>query len=677
MTAATAVAQEAADADHPSDRECARRFLELGEMRGVHVPPCTPAALENARRVLENEFELIGETYRLPSRFSWRVNPSRDKEWQIAHHKHYWAVDLLQAWRASGSERYLEKWTELTTSWLDEMGTGFIAQSDAQVEAKRVEHWVYACALLREGGAAVPPDLLRRWLTRMAEEARYIAGHLKPTRNHRTFQLFAVALASLSFPELDPGGELARFAVDQLTANLLTDVLPDGVQVELSTHYHQLVLETAVAFLEVARANGVAVARELEERIARGLAFALHVQWPDGHLPLVNDSDDGSQEDLLRRGAALFGDDEALLFGATLGAQGRPPARPGRFFEESGYFVLRDGWGRDRESHAARQHVVYDCGRLGDGAHSHYDVFSFCYFAGGAPLIVDPGRYTYDASPRDGVDWRHWFKSTAAHNTVGIDGLDQTRYVSRNKHGPDATVRGREFRLGDRSDWVRASVVSHEYAPVHQRFFLYMRREYLFIADRVDPADGREHEAVVRFHFPDRLDGALSLREGASGCEVTSPDALVSVHGGGPATSRVEPGWVSTSYGKKRAAPVLAVAQRAADPMLFCSVVAPVGGAGAPRVVSTREQGFSVTHVHGTSASGPYHDTMVTAVGDELPVCDLPGLRCRARDLAIRRDASGRITYLVAAGAEHVEVNGIWLAIEPSGVIEWNPEVSS
>ena len=661
--------------DRLSDAEYVRHFLEQKEVRGVHVPPCTPATLENARRLLEDEFELVGETYRLPPGFSWRTNPSRDKEWQIAHHKHYWAVDLLHAWRASGSGAYLRKWMALTSSWLDEMGTGYVVQSDAQVEAKRVEHWVYAWALLRGGAAALPAPFLRRFLTRLGEEARYIAGHLKPARNHRTFQLFAICLASLTFPELDRGGELARLGVDGLAANLLGDLLPDGVQVELSTHYHQLVVETAVSFLELARAHSVAIDPALEERVARALAFCLHVQRPDGHLPLLNDSDDGDLSDVLGRGARLLGD-EALRFGATLGAEGTPPARPGRFFEDAGYFVLRDGWGRDRESQAACQHVVYDCGPLGEGSHSHYDVFSFCYHAGGVPLVVDPGRYTYDSAPRAGVDWRHHFKSTAAHNTVQIDGLDQTRYLSRTKHGPDATVRGRELLLGDRSDWVRASVASAEYAPVHERFLLFMRREYLFIADRVDPVDGREHEAVVRFHLSDRLAGPLSSRADPSGAEVTCPSLVLAVRAGRTASSRLAPGWISTRYGVKREAPVLAVAQRAATPMSFRSVVAPGRAGRLPRVTETRGEGFVVTRVDGASEGGPYRDQVVTALDAALPACELPGLRCRARALAVRRDAAGRITYVVASGAERVEVDGVPLALGASGSLEWSREAS-
>lgn len=657
------------------DAAPAVHVFDARELRGVHVPPCTPEALASADRVLEGVFELIGERYHLPPGFSWGTSPSRDKEWLIALHKHGWAVELLHAWRASGDARYLERWRALTTSWLDTMGTGFITQSDAQVEAKRVEHWVYAYALLRDGGAALPAELLRRYLARLGDEARYIAGHLKPTRNHRTFQLFAICLAALGFPELDPGGALARLGVEGLTANLLTDLLPDGVQVELSTHYHQLVVETAVAFLELTRANGVAVDPALEERVARALAFCMHAQWPDGHLPLVNDSDDGDQRDVLARGARLLGD-EALRFGATLGAEGTPPARPGRLFEEAGYLVLRDGWGRDRESQAACQHVLYDCGRLGDGSHSHYDVFSFTYFAGGAPLVVDPGRYTYDSAPRDGVDWRHAFKSTRAHNTVTVDGLDQTRYLSRTKHGPDAAVTDRAVVLGHRSDWVRARVVSQEYAPVHERLLLFLDRAYLILVDRVDPVDGLEHEAVVRFHLAERLADGLALRPGAGGAELTAPGLLLHVAADVAAQASVEEGWVSTRYGVKRPAPVLAVAARAARPVVFRSVVAPRRAGRGPQVETERRGDLALTHVRGESARGAYQDTVVTALADPLPTCELPGLRCRARDLAVRRDAAGRITYLVAAGAEQVEVDGVPLPAGAAGAVEWSREVS-
>ena len=44
---------------------------------------------------------------------------------------------------------------------------------------------------------------------------------------------------------------------------------------------------------------------------------------------------------------------------------------------------------------------------------------------------------------------------------------------------------------------------------------------------------------------------------------------------------------------------------------------------------------------------------------------------CRARDLAVRRDADGRAIYVVGSGAEYVEVDGVQLEIEPAGSVEW------
>ena len=86
----------------------------------------------------------------------------------------------------------------------------------------------------------------------------------------------------------------------------------------------------------------------------------------------------------------------------------RPPA--GRAsFPDGGYFVQRAG---DR-------YLIFDCGPLGDGGHGHYDALSIEAWAGDRALVIDPGRFTYaEGEP----NLRHWFRGTAAHNTVTVDG---------------------------------------------------------------------------------------------------------------------------------------------------------------------------------------------------------------------------------------------------------------
>lgn len=620
-----------------ADHLLRRTTVALPDPRAV-----TEAALTNAERALAGRFRLIGEEHQLTS---WRVNPSADKEWLIALHKHYFLPDLLLAHAHTGDAAYAEAFCRLLNSWLVEMTSGFIAHSDAQVEAKRLESWLAAFVLLREQGPGlIDGALLRRWVERIGEEAAYVAAHLKPVRNHRTFQLASVFSVGVLFPELTAAGELAELGRVELTANLLTDLLRDGVHVEMSSHYHQLVTETAVDFVDLARRNGIGLDPLLLERVHRALQWAMWLQWPDGSIPLLGDSDDGGQRALLRRGSELY-DDPELLWAATLGEQGRPPSQPSRRFDDSGYLVFTDGWGRDQMGFETRTHVVYDCARLGEGSHSHYDLFSFVLHAGGRPAVVDPGRYTYSSAVGDdGVDWRHAFKATRAHNTVTIDGADQTRYLSRTKHGPQVSVEGARWHLGERSDWVVASARSVEYSPVHTRVLVFVLRQYLLIVDVVTIDDGEQHTAELRFHLPE---GEPSLHlDGQQARLVGGPVQLLSFRAPGAAAT-LEPGWVSLEYGVKRPAPVVAVSQDGDTDLVFASAVGPHRTHGGALVLhALHSLGHNGFRVEGTIGGEPFEDTVRTAGGgstvDDLAVDDLTiGGR-----FAVVRRVAGEVTHL-------------------------------
>ena len=109
--------------------------------------------------------------------------------------------------------------------------------------------------------------------------------------------------------------------------------------------------------------------------------------------------------------------------------------------------------------------LIFDCGPLGDGGHGHYDLLSVEVFAGGRPLVVDPGRCTYSEGP---PNLRRWFRGTAAHNTVCVDGLDQTPYTRTRPPGPVAEGRflGRATAPG--LDVLAGEARSPAYDAVHQ-----------------------------------------------------------------------------------------------------------------------------------------------------------------------------------------------------------------
>lgn len=632
----------------------------------------TPEVLADAERVLDGRFLLIGEEHAPDPRDRWRINPSADKEWQIAQHKHYFLPALLHLHLATGDKAPLERWQELLTSWLAEMGTGEIAVSDAQVEALRLRSWIDSYLLLRRVEGWHPDGaLVRRWVERMGSEAAYVLDHLKPVRNHRTFQLASVFRVGVCLPELAAAPDLVEQARALLTDNLLTDLLPDGVQVEMSTHYHQLVAETAVAFVDLARRNDIALEPALLERVHAALQWSLWLTWPDGRIPCVGDSDDGDHAALLRTGAALF-DDPELLWGATRGAQGRPPQERSRHFPASGYVVLRDGWGSDPASYARRTHVLYDAARLGDGAHSHYDLFSFTLHAEGRPAVVDPGRFTYSAAPdSDGTDWRHAFKATTAHNTVTVDGRDQTRYVSRNKHGPDVEVEGKAVLVGERGDWVLASARSAEYEPVHTRLLVFVLRQYVLLVDRVTSPAGQPFRAELALHLPDGCDPAL--RTGAGEAELTGAPVQVRTWLADGTDARVEQGWVSRTYGTKSPAAVLRITQDATSELVFAVVL-------GPRTVDDRPLDLqSVTAVAG-DAGVPAGFRVAGAVGGRS-FCDLvtvpdaggvPSLDAEGRFVLVRTGPHAAVEWVTGADVTRLALPGVPTPVVPAATLEWS-----
>ena len=56
-------------------------------------------------------------------------------------------------------------------------------------------------------------------------------------------------------------------------------------------------------------------------------------------------------------------------------------------------------------------------------AHGHADALAFTLSVGGREFLVDPGTYAYHTQGA----WRSYFRGTAAHNTVRVDGRDQSQ----------------------------------------------------------------------------------------------------------------------------------------------------------------------------------------------------------------------------------------------------------
>lgn len=633
------------------EQDFAEHFLRTKRTRHLRLPDATDADVASAQEIMSGRYTVNGETHNLDARsVQWHTSPSRDKEWLIALHKHYFALDLVQAYRKTKRVEFLSLWIDLMQSWLDHTSPSCLSYSDAHVDAKRIEHWITVYLLLRDADASheVPGAFLRSYLERLHADADYVSRNLRAARNHRTFQLYAMFLTGAVFPEFRISGRLLHDGRDLLIDNLMRDFAPSGVHVERSTHYHNITLETALAFVRLAEANGIPLPADLYERLREALTFSAYMQFPDGEIPLINDSDNGCHAQMLADGACLM-TEPAFAWAASRGKQGGPFDQPSKVFD--GYYVLSDGWGRDPDTFATRQHVFFDCAPLGEGSHSHYDLFNLCWFASGKQILVDPGRYTYNAEPGEhGLDWRREFKSTRFHNTVEIDGRDQTRYLSKaalppvgierldktrhkQKHGPEIELLSCMHHFGQRSDWVRAAARSHEYTPVHTRILLFVCRQYLVISDVIEIHDGDEHTAALRFHLSQSAGRNVKLSSENSAFGVAGDGFRMRILAPAGAAAEIVDGWISKTYGIKEPAPVVEVRCRSATGMTFYSVLMPTEAAG--ETCQLREAAFN---------DGVLRIDL--QMGDTVYCDEISGIECGGAIQIRRRDQQGVLAYI-------------------------------
>ncbi len=536
------------------------------------VDQTTPDFIE---KVLLNEFEFNHEAYMLGADINWLKNPSDDIEWLILLHKGYYLVGLMKLFHETGNNQYLKKWIDLTDSWIDQVNDpGFIA---TDVTGRRIQNWIYAFYYLidKHSQTEVNNGFLLRFLTSLEKQVDYLINHLAPARNHRTLELHAVFLAALVFPEFKKADHWLSFSLQALADNADTDILADGVHCELSTFYHHIVLKNLLAIKRLATLNQITMPGRFDAAVIRALNFSLFVHRPDGQIPSLSDGDSGCFYELLQLGYELYGG-EHLHFVFSQGKQGSPPDNAVQAFVDSGYFILRSPWEKQDEPYHDARYLVFDCGPLGAGNHGHLDLLNIEMSAYGQSLIVDPGRYTYDESGE--TNWRVLFRSTRYHNTVEVDGKNQTNYSYSERKGkykilgPHAKPEVIDFVSDNQCQLLRGKVLSHEYSAIHQRKIFFANGEYWLIWDILQ--DAQRHDYVLRYHLAQQAQNQTSICETDKTVAIHSPGLLLMQATSQATEVLIEPGFTSTLYGKKQQAPIIKF-QRHTDNTTFESLLFP------------------------------------------------------------------------------------------------------
>jgi hypothetical protein len=623
---------------------------------GIYYFPVLDAdqtAKEKIDGILMHRFDFNGECHQLPKHFVWTYNPSADLEWLILLHKFYYAPGLGVAYQETKDQRYVAKWIELTSSWIDTVPLGFLS---SDVAGRRVQNWIFAhyYFITAAQTLCIPAAFYRKFLTSLCHQVNYLCDHLTPARNHRTLELSAIFLAAVVFPELKEADTWLQFSRKELVKNIQTALLNDGVHCELSTDYHHLVLKNYLGVRLLALLNGISMPKEMDILIQKALEFALYVHKPDGLIPALSDGDSRSFLDLLEQGYELY-HDETMLYVASQGKRGTPPSSRSKAFPDSGYYILRSDW-RDRaEPFEDARYLVFDCGPLGRGNHGHLDLLSFEMAAYGQSLIVDPGRYTYHESGE--TNWRVLFRSTGYHNTVQVDKKNQTRYVFHKTRfkiqGPEPAWELKQFLSDSGFDFLHGIARSHEYEVVHERKIFFCCPEYWIIADILQAQEMHDYDLL--FHLSDQAYNQVSITVVQDTLQIDAPHLIIAQPFDPAMQAMVEEGYISRTYGVKHRAPVIRFARRAVSTAYYTILypyktvrpqirveVLPVlqGRHPCPK---TQAVALCITlSKHGQ----PYQDYYFSADSADKTLYTFGDFTYTGTLLFVRRDATGRMVTL-------------------------------
>jgi len=570
--------------------------------------------IAEADAACDRRFRYRGQEVRFEGPVDWQHRPGGNLDWTWDLNRHHFFPVLGRAYWYTGDERYARAFLELLADWMDANPPQIQSPSWRSIfeVGVRISNWAWAHAHF-----AASPNLLASqhelFLRGLLGHARFLKKHLErhAWNNHLLLEARALAMVGLLYPGLPGAGEWERDGLKTLHRELERQVLPDGVHSERSSLYHAIVASELLEHLVVLRLAG----RDERSsdyctalvRLVGLCIFQAAITRADGSRPLLGDASNGDRHERYDAplGARVLlsapgidaparADENLLWLFASLGLEGglleacRNAAprrtRHSRAFPNGGYYVLEA-----ETPGAVPLHCVFDCGPFGDSVvpgHGHADALSIDIAVGGSHVLVDPGMYSAHLGER----WRNFFRGTSAHNTLLVDGTDQSLLQGLRGVYRPAAARPIEWTSCGSLDVAAGYHTGYRRLRepvVHRREIVFRKPRWWLVVDRLE-GRGR-HEARALFHFHPQ---AVAMRNAATGTlECRMPDGsglailpldrdaldAALLPGGFEGDAAAAPqGWVAFQSGVKEPAPVVWLQREGDAPLHLATVLVPL-----------------------------------------------------------------------------------------------------
>ena len=321
------------------------------------------------------------------------------------------------AWQRSGDARYVERWAGADRR-LD-------AQRAAGLHRRRRDRPARAeldlqPARLRAARprAAAPVDagvLPRACCARSHEQVEFLCANLTPKRNHRTLELLAIFLAGVVFPEFARAAHWRELrAARDAGQPAAPTCCPTACTASCRPTTTTWCCATGCRCASSPRTTAWPCRPAWTRRCSVRSSSACTCTSPHGGVPSLSDGDARGYRPAAAAGRRAVRPRRPALRRDRRARRAACRRERNAHFADSGYHVLRSGWG-EAATRCAAPGVRLRPARRGQPRplrlRCRFELAAF-----GRSLVVDPGRYTYSEAGE--TNWRVHFRGTAAHNTV-------------------------------------------------------------------------------------------------------------------------------------------------------------------------------------------------------------------------------------------------------------------
>ena len=443
--------------------------------------------------------------------------------WEI--NRHQYLISLAKAYYISGNQNYKDEIKKQIMNWIESnpymKGINWVSSLELGI---RLISWSWIWIFLGN----IDEEFRNAWLETIYKHCVYINKNFSrysSANNHLVGEAAGLFIASIVWPFEDKSEIWKERSYKILIQEIEKQNYNDGINKEQAISYQQFVMDFFILAGLLGEKNGVFFPQSYWNRIEKMMEFIASIMDRKGNVPLIGDSDDGyavtlsddknfnPYHSLLTSGAVIFkrGDfkrkagqfDEKSLW--LLGIDGiarfnaleEKRFNPIKIFEKGGYYVLSSHEDTENEIKS-----VFDCGSLGYlniAAHGHADALNFTMSVGGKKFLIDPGTYVYQY-PRE---WRDYFRGTSAHNTIRIDGKDQSVIGGYYMWLRKAQAKLLRWESNDKHDTVEGEhngYIRLKDPVIHQRKIFFNKKKDLFkIIDRIQSKE--MHLIEQFFHF--------------------------------------------------------------------------------------------------------------------------------------------------------------------------------